>query len=407
MAKINRSLLTIICVMLVIRSAGDIFQPALSYIAEDLGITRVEATTNITIYFFCMALSFLLFGSICDRYPKNRLLQLALAGCFLGSLLCGSATHVMMFNIGRALQAFATGLALLSAQIWIGNQSDKKTMMSRLAWFSIVVTLAPIFAPMVGGVLSDLLSWRYNFWLLLVLCLVGLLITTISPLTESKPDISTEATSQLSPRQLLKSYGHVLRHLPILSFAVCVQILYLGQSIFSTIASFLFINEFGFTASQLGILCGMLVVGMVLGRFPALFLQKRFNNLTVFLCNEALVILSAAGIVGYYLIVGSLSATAITVSLFLQAVGFSGLAILTVNNVMLVSGKHKGAASGIYNFMNQAVSLLGVLLAQGCYHWGVKSIDIFKYMSALILLGTILAIVAYLRVYSKYQHQLQ
>ena len=83
MNQIRRSLLTLISVGLVIRSAGNIFQPALSYLAEDLGLTQVEATSNLTFYYFCLMLSFLFFGPICDRFPKNRLLQISLIGCFL------------------------------------------------------------------------------------------------------------------------------------------------------------------------------------------------------------------------------------------------------------------------------------------------------------------------------------
>ena len=45
-------------------------------------------------------------------------MQLSSVGCFLGSLLCGVATEVMSFNVGRMIQAFSAGLALLSSQIW-------------------------------------------------------------------------------------------------------------------------------------------------------------------------------------------------------------------------------------------------------------------------------------------------
>ena len=166
MEQIKRSLLTLISVTLVIRSAGNIFQPALSYMADDLGITQVEATTNLTLSYFCLTLSFLFFGPICDRFSKNRLLQVSLLSCFLGCILCGSAKEILFFNIGRCIQAFSAGLALLSSQIWIGEQPDKKAMMSRLAWFSIIVSIAPIFSPMVGGFISDWLSWRYDFWLI-------------------------------------------------------------------------------------------------------------------------------------------------------------------------------------------------------------------------------------------------
>lgn len=407
----KRSLFTIICVALVVRSAGNIFQPAISYMAEDLGISKVEATTNLTLYYFCMTLSFILFGPLCDRYNKNRLLQASLTGCFLGSVLCGLATHVMMLNIGRSLQALSAGLALLSSQIWIGEQSDKKSMMGRLAWFSIIVALSPIFAPMIGGFLSDYFSWRYDFWLITLLCLAGLIVVFFIPLSEpkksDKDELALEKTSWQALKNILFSYDRVLRQSPILSFSLCVQVLYIGQSMFATISSFLFIDKFNITASQLGVLSGVLVLGILLGRFPTLYMCKHLSNRTVFLFNEALVILSSVISISYYYVTNTHSLVEVVIIVFLQAIGFSGLAILSMSNVMLISGDNKGVASGFYNFMNQGVAWLGVLCAQLCYQVGMDSILIFQYMSCFVLVGCVAAIVLFLRVYPKYQNQLE
>lgn len=407
----KRSLFTIICATLVVRSAGNIFQPAISYMAEDLGISRVEATTNLTLYYFCLTLSFILFGPLCDRYDKNRLLQVSLIGCFLGSVLCGLATHVMMLNIGRSLQALSAGLTLLSSQIWIGEQSDKKNMMGRLAWFSIIVALSPIFAPMIGGFLSDYFSWRYDFWLITLLCLVGLTVVFFIPLPESKKSdkdkLALEKTSRHALKNILHSYGRVLRQSPILSFSLCVQVLYIGQSMFATISSFLFIDKFNITASQLGLLSGILVFGILIGRFPTLYMCKHLPKRTVFLFNEALVILSSAMSIGYYYVTNTHSLVEVVIIVFLQAIGFSGLAILSISNVMLISGDNKGVASGFYNFMNQGVAWLGVLCAQLCYHVGMDSIMIFQCMSCFVLVGCVASIILFLRVYPKYQNQLE
>ncbi|MDO4756212.1 MAG: MFS transporter [Parabacteroides sp.] len=405
MEQIKRSLLTLISVTLVIRAAGNIFQPALSYLADDLGISQVEATTNFTLYYFCLMLSFLFFGPICDRFPKNRLLQVSLLGCLLGCIICGTATEIMFFDIGRCIQAFSAGLTLLSSQIWIGNLPDKKAMMSRLAWFSIIVSIAPILSPMVGGFISDCLSWRYDFGLIFVLCLVGLTITVLHPL----PDVAkaTKESAKHSPSEILRSYGTTLHRLPILALSFCVHILYMGQSVFTTISSFLFIDEFGTSASQLGIVSGGLLVAMVLGRFPVLYLSKHFSVRTVFLLCEALVLASCLFAIGYYFIEGTHTLTEVILIMGMQAVGFSGLAILSVNNIMLVSGEQKGAASGLNNFLNQAWSWLGVLSAQCFYQLGMSSVTIIQYMVLIIMVGSVMAVLFFLRAYPKYKNELE
>ena len=405
MEQIKRSLLTLISVTLVIRSAGNIIQPALSYMADDLKITQAEATTNLTLYYFCLTLSFLFFGPICDRFSKNRLLQVSLLSCFLGCCLCGSASEILFFNIGRSIQAFAAGLVLLCSQIWIGDQPDKKAMMSRLAWFSIIVSISPILSQIVGGFISDWLSWRYDFGLILMLCIVGLLITILQPLpdTPKKPGIS----SKHSPGEILRSYSTVLRRMPILSLSFCVQILYLGQSIFNTISSFLFIDEFGTTASQLGIISGGLMVAMVLGRFPTLYLRKRYSARTVFLLCESLVLASCLLAISYYFIEGTHTIIEVILMVGLQAMGFSGLAILSVNNIMLVGEEQKGTASGLYNFLNQALSWLGVLMAQCLYQLGMSSVAIFQSMAIILLIGSVVAILLFLRAYPRFKKQVE
>ena len=405
MEQIKRSLLTLISVTLVIRSAGNIFQPALSYLADDLGITQVEATTNLTLYYFCLTLSFLFFGPICDRFSKNRLLQASLCGCFLGCILCGSATEIALFNIGRCIQAFAAGLALLSSQIWIGDQPDKKSMMGRLAWFSIIVSIAPILSPMVGGFISDWLSWRSDFWLIIILCFIGLSVTVLHPLPDVAKD--PQESGKHSPAEILRSYGTVLRSQPILSLSFGVNIIYMGQSIFTTISSFLFIDEFGTNASQLGVISGGLIASMLVGRFVILYLCKRCTPRTVFLICEALVVSSCLAAVIYYFVEGTHTMTEVILLVAMQVVGFSGLAILSVNNIMLVGGEQKGTASGLFNFTNQALSWLGVLAAQCLYQMNISSVGIFQFMAIVMLAGSCIAIILFLRVYPKYKKQLE
>ncbi len=404
MNQIRKSLLTLISVGLVIRSAGNIFQPALSYLAEDLGLTQVEATSNLTFYYFCLMLSFLFFGPICDRFPKNRLLQISLIGCFLGCILCGSATEITIFNIGRCIQAFSAGLALLSSQIWIGDQPDKKEMMKRLAWFSMIVSIAPILAPMLGGFISDWLSWRYDFWFILLMCIIGFTITILHPLPDVK---KSNQPTKTSPSGILRDYRDTLRDLPIFSLSFGVQILFLGQSMFTTISSFLFIDEFGINASQLGIISAGLLITMVSARFPTLYLRKHYSARTVFLICESLVLLSSLLVIGYYFIYGTHTMVEVILLVALQVLGFSGLAILTANNIMLVGEEKKGTASGLFNFLNQALSWFGVLIAQIFYHMNLSSSIIFQYMAIIILCGSIVAIFIFLKAYPTFKNQLE
>ena len=81
---------------------------------------------------------------------------------------------------------------------------------------------------------------------------------------------------------------------------------------------------------------------MVSARFPTLFLRKHYSARTVFLICESLVLLSSLLAIGYYFIYGTPTMVEVILLVALQIFGFSGLAILTANNIMLVGEEKKG-----------------------------------------------------------------
>lgn len=392
-------------VSLVVRSAGNIFLPAISYVAEDLKVDPSVATGNLSLYFFFLTISFIILGPICERYPKQLLLRWSVFLCVAGCLLSAFAWNIHVLNAGRSVQAISAGLILLTSQIWIGDHSDKKNMMSRLAWFSIVVAIAPILAPLFGGYIADWLSWRYDFIFIAILC-VPISIMTYRWQLPAEP-VKTGSPKGLSIRTSLIAYKEVLLKTPLLSLSFSTHWLFWAQSALTAFASFLFIRDFGVSASTLGALNTIFVVGLLIGRFPTLYLQKRYSIRLVFLMNQSLILLSALGLSGYYWLTGTHELVEVISFLTLQAVGFSGLAIVSLRNCMLIGQKNKGIVSGFFNFMNQGFSLLGVFSVQVLYSLDLSSVLICQLMANVCIASTIIGTILFLRAYRTHQHILE
>ena len=394
------SWLLVLAVTLIIRSAGSIFLPSISYMADDLKIDQAEATTNLSLYYLFLTVSFMFFGPVCDRFSKHKLLRYSLLGCVAGCLLCAFAQNVHVLNVGRSIQAFSAGLALLTSQVWIGGSSDKKNMLGRLAWFSIVVALSPILAPVVGGILSDWLSWRYDFILIVFLSIPVFVLTYKIRLRE--PERKDEDRKSLSFGEALRNYKDTFFHSPLESFSFSVQWLFWAQSAFAALSSFLFIREFGLSATVLSLVNAIFIGGLLLGRFPTLYLQKRYTVRFTFLFNQVVVLLSSVGVLIYYFCVGTHELVEVVVFTFIQAIGFSGLNILSLRNSMLLGGEYsKGTISGFYNFMNQGFSWLGVLSVQLLFGWDFSSVFIYQIMALICLGMTIVGTFLFLRAYPK------
>lgn len=161
--KLLNSWILVVSIALIVRAAGNIFLPSISYMARDLNVDEAVATSNLNLYYIILAICYIVLGPVCDRFQKAFLLRLGLVVCIVGCAMAAVATNIHVLNIGRSIQALAAGLCMLSSQLWISEHSDKKNMMAQLAWFSMVAALAPLLAPFLGGFIADWFSWRYDF----------------------------------------------------------------------------------------------------------------------------------------------------------------------------------------------------------------------------------------------------
>lgn len=399
--KFMGSWILVVCIALIVRAAGNIFLPSISYMAKDLNVDEAEATSNLNLYYIILAVCYIILGPVCDRYRKSFLLRLGLAVCVAGSIIAAVATNILILNIGRSVQALAAGLCMLSSQLWIGEHSDRKNMMGQLAWFSMVAALAPLLAPFLGGFIADWLSWRYDFWLIVLLAVPVYFFTSGLEKADATAD---DRRKTVSIKKALDSYKKVLFRSPLEKMSLSVQSLFWGQSCFIAISSFLFIDEFGISATKLGLLNFIFVGGLFAGRFPVVFIQKRYSVKCSFLVMSILSIATSAAMLAYYFITGSHDLVEIVLIYSLQNIAFGGLAIVSMRNCMVVAGEeNRGAATGFFHFSTQFFSWLGVAFAQFLYHLDFSSVEILQWQMFIAFLLSIAGMLLFLQSYSHHK----
>ncbi len=390
----------ILFITLVTRMGGNVFLPSLPKIASDFGIDKVQATFNINLYSIALALSFAFLGPLTDIVKKRTLLMYGSIACLISHLLCGLAVNIYMIDLGRLILAVGSGLIIITAQTWIGDRSGKDDLLGRLAWFSLLVALAPMLAPVLGGVVTDYFSWRWNFWLMTMLTL--LVIFIIFLIKSRKEEHQQPEKVNLNPIILLKTYREIIRNTALFRISLVILTLFMLQGAFLAFSSFLFIDEMGITASKYGLLSVVFAGSMLVGRFPTMFLEKRYSIRQVMLFNIVLVVISIAGSLAYYQITGSHTVLEIVIFMTLMRLGFSGLAILGLRNCMFLDPARKGTISGLYSFLNHSSGWLGVILTQALYQSDLISISIYNITLiislVLIAIGVYLFLGAYPRI---------
>src|SRR5688572_2488296 len=120
-----------------------------------------------------------IWGRLSDLYGRRRMYLLGVAVFLIGSVASGASTSMFTLIASRAIQGLGAGAIIPLSMTIIGELYTLKERARTQALFSGVWGVASIAGPLVGGYVTDALSWRWVFFLNLpfgVLAAVVLLI---------------------------------------------------------------------------------------------------------------------------------------------------------------------------------------------------------------------------------------
>lgn len=138
---------------------------ALPHMQGSLGATSDQISWTLTSYLVASAIFMPLTGYFCDRLGHKTYLLICISGFTITSILCGAATSLFQIILFRLLQGvFGAALVPLSQAILIDIFSQKDRGNAMAIW-GLGVMIGPILGPTLGGYLTEILSWRWTFYI--------------------------------------------------------------------------------------------------------------------------------------------------------------------------------------------------------------------------------------------------
>ena len=147
-------------------AATDLYLPAFPAVEASFGTAPGTAQLTLATWFAGLALGQITQGSLSDRYGRRLPLISGFILFTLGNIGCALAPSLTALAIFRAVAAFGASAGMVIARAMVRDLADGEAaaiMMSRLV---LVMGLAPILAPSLGGAILLVAQWRAIFWVL-------------------------------------------------------------------------------------------------------------------------------------------------------------------------------------------------------------------------------------------------
>ncbi len=237
----------------------------------DIGVPQAQLTLSVFIVAF--ALSQLAYGPLSDRFGRRPLLLGGIVIYVTATLGCMSAPSIEWLIIARFFQAMGACASTVIGRAIIRDIYGGAGAARTLGYVLAGTSMAPIFGPMLGGLLEAAFGWRANFAALFAVGVV-LLVSSALLLEESNTHRDPSATQA---RQLLANYLRLLRSRRFTGFMLCFACGYCAIFTWLSMSSFVLIGALGISPQRFGVLFGLSVPGYLLGTLIAARLASRLG----------------------------------------------------------------------------------------------------------------------------------
>jgi MFS transporter, DHA1 family, multidrug resistance protein len=336
----------------------DLYLPALPEIGRLLDAPTSLVQLTISVYLIGFAGGQIVYGPVSDRYGRKPVLMTALLVFCAATLACAIAPGIEALIAARTLQGFGASGAIVLARAIIRDLYEGARAGRELSIMAIIMGLAPIIGPMIGGAVQTVLGWRADFAFIFAAgAAAAVLSWRLLPETRRAP------TAPLSLANVLRSYRLLLRHRGFLANIALVAISFCGLFAWISASPFVLQDLYGLSAFSYGLAFGLAAVGFMLGTSLAATIVVRLGlDRTIGLGAAVL----AAGGLALLAAVGFLPRSGLSLALPV-AVYLAGMGLIMPQafaSALQPFPHHAGAASALGGVVQQsAAAIAGAVVA--------------------------------------------
>lgn len=331
----------------------DIYLPAMPMMSASLH-GNTELTITGFLIGFCLAQ--LVWGPISDRYGRRLPLIIGMTLFVVGSIGCALSHTITQIVFWRVFQALGACTGPMLARAMIRDLFSRSRAAQMLSTLIVVMAIAPIAGPIIGGQMILFTSWHMIFWLLAI---IGLgMLGALYWLPETLPQ---ERRVQASLLQVFRNYRDLLGHRQFMQFTLALTFYYVSAYTFITASPFVYINYFHVSPQHFGYffavnILGVMGMSIINRRLVHRFALERLLKIAVSVSAGAMVLLAVTA----YLSVGGLGLMMGLIFIFFAMNGI--VASVTTAAALDTVPQVTGAASALIGSLQYGSGILSSAL---------------------------------------------
>ncbi|MEH6406434.1 MAG: multidrug effflux MFS transporter [Leeuwenhoekiella sp.] len=272
----------------------DMYLPGFASVAEefDVDISRVGLT--LTSYFVGIALGQLAYGPLMDRFGRRKPLIVGLSLYIIAALIAAFSWNLNVLIITRFFMALGAASGMVASKAMVRDLFDKKQVADVLSSLMLIMGVAPIIAPTVGGIVIGFFNWEAVFYILAAFASIMLFNVTFILPESVKPNRATS----LHPKAVVLEYISILKNKEFFIFSMARGFTIGALLAYVSSAPFLFIEYFGMSEQHFGWIFGGNAFGLILGSQLNRLVLRHFSLLKItFTTTILLTIVTIVGLI--------------------------------------------------------------------------------------------------------------
>jgi DHA1 family bicyclomycin/chloramphenicol resistance-like MFS transporter len=329
----------------------DMYLPAFQKIQAELHTSYSMVELSLSSFFIGMSLGQLVYGPLADRFGRKIPLLGGMLIYMLATFACAFSPNIETLIVLRMFQAFGGCAGMVITRAIVRDVFDSKKMANFFSSLSLVMGLAPILAPTIGGFIISISNWRVIFYLLgslNAICFFAILFFM--------PETHLNRLKEIKFKQILKTYFELLTDKRFIGYTLPDSFIRAGMFAYIAGSPFVFMELYHIPSKYYGWIFGFNALGLISASQFNRVLIKKFDSDQILRMIRPITTVAAIVLFTLPFLTHSIFGVILPLFCFLFTLGVVG-----PNSGALVlahQGNRAGMASALYGTIQWGTAIL-------------------------------------------------